>query len=118
MILRARAHVSEERIANAINVTVATIRDKRDLLKGICPEAIDILRNERVSAGAFAALRRMKSVRQIDVARLMVSTKKFSGRFAKALLDGTRQEFLVPTPTPRPRGTNARPAKHDGTRNR
>jgi len=38
MILRALAHVSEERIATALNVTVATIREKRDLLKGICPK--------------------------------------------------------------------------------
>ncbi len=60
MILRARAHVSEERIAKALNVTVTTIREKRDLLKGIYPEAADALRNERVSAGAFCALRKMK----------------------------------------------------------
>src|SRR6266853_4901707 len=39
MNLRALKHVSEERIAQALNVTVATIREKRDLLKGICPEA-------------------------------------------------------------------------------
>src|SRR5579863_2181506 len=106
MILRALAHVSEERIASALNVTVATIREKRDLLKGICPEVTDILRNERVSAGAFTSLRKMKPVRQIDVARLMMSAKKFTGRFARALLNGTREELLVPTPTPRPRDTS------------
>jgi hypothetical protein len=103
MILRALRHVSEERIASALNVTVATIREKRDLLKGICPEAADVLRNERVSADAFSALRRMKPVRQIDVARLMMSAIKFSGRFARALLNGTREELLVPTPTTRSR---------------
>jgi RepB plasmid partitioning protein/ParB-like nuclease domain len=101
MILRALAHVSEERIAKALNVTVSSIREKRDLLKGICPEAADVLRNERVSAAAFCALRKMKPVRQIDVARLMLSAHKFSGRFARALLNGTRDELLVPTPTTR-----------------
>jgi hypothetical protein len=103
MILRALKHVSEERIANALNVTVATIRERRDLLKGICPEAADILRNERVAVDAFCALRKMKPVRQIDVAQLMMSAKKFSGRFARALLDGTRDELLAPTPSTRPR---------------
>lgn len=103
MILRALAHVSEERIAKALNVTVTTIREKRDLLKGICPEAADVLHSERVSAGAFCALRKMKPVRQIDAARLMVSARKFSGRFANALLNGTRDELLVPTPTTRSR---------------
>ena len=107
MILRALAHVSEERIATALNVTVATIREKRDLLKGICPEAADILRDERVSADAFCALRRMKPVRQIDVARLMMSAKKFSGRFARALLCGTNEELLLPATTTRTR--NATP---------
>ena len=105
MILRALSHVSEERIANALNVTVATIRERRDLLKGICPETADLLRNERVSADAFSALRKMKPVRQIDVARLMMSAKKFSGRFARALLNGTRDELLLTLPTNRPRGT-------------
>jgi ParB-like chromosome segregation protein Spo0J len=103
MILRALKHVSEERIANALNVTIATIRERRDLLQGICPEAADLLRNERVSADAFSALRKMKAIRQIDVARLMLSARKFSGRFARALLDGTRDELLAPTPTTRPR---------------
>jgi ParB-like chromosome segregation protein Spo0J len=103
MILRALAHVSEERIANALNVSVARIRQKRDLLKGICPEAAEILQNQRVGADAFSALRRMKPVRQIDVAQLMMSAMKFSGRFARALLNGTREELLVPMPTPRPR---------------
>jgi hypothetical protein len=105
MILRALAHVSEERIASALNVRVATIREKRDLLKGICPEAAEILQNQRVSAAAFSALRRMKPVRQIDVARLMTSAMKFSGRFARALLDGTREELLVAVPTVRQRDT-------------
>jgi ParB-like chromosome segregation protein Spo0J len=116
MILRALAHVSEERIANALNVSVARIRQKRDLLKGICPEAAEILQNQRVGADAFSALRRMKPVRQIDVAQLMMSAMKFSGRFARALLNGTREELLVPMPTParHHRSTTI----HNGTRNR
>jgi hypothetical protein len=103
MIIRALAHVSEERIAKALNVSVSAIRAKRDLLKGICPEAAELLRNERVSGEAFTALRRMKPVRQIDVARLMLNAKKFTGRFARALLDGTRDELLVTSPTKRVR---------------
>jgi hypothetical protein len=105
MILRALVHVSEERIAVALNVSVAAIRQKRDLLKGICPEAAEILQNERLSAGAFSVLRKMKPVRQIDVARLMMSAMKFSRRFARALLNGTREELLVPVTKPRPRAT-------------
>jgi hypothetical protein len=105
MILRALAHVSEERIAKALNISVTTIRRKRDLLKGICQEAAELLRKERVSNDAFAALRKMKPVRQIDVARLMLNGRKFTGRFARALLDGTPDELLAPASTKRARNT-------------
>ena len=37
----------------------------------------------------------MKPVRQIDVAQLMMSARKFSAHFARALLDGTRDELLI-----------------------
>ncbi len=45
----------------------------------------------------------MKPVRQIDVAHLMLNAKKFTGRFARALLDGTRDELLVTSPPQRVR---------------
>jgi hypothetical protein len=103
MILKALAHVNEERIAKALNVSITTIREKRDLLKGICPETADLLRNERVSNDAFIALRKMKPIRQIDVAKLMLNARQFTGRFARALLDGTREELLIDTPIKRKR---------------
>jgi hypothetical protein len=95
MILAALRHVSEDRIASSLNVSVAAIREKRDLLRGICSETADILKNERVSMGAFATLRKMKPIRQIEVAGFMVSAHKFSSRFADALLNSTRDELLV-----------------------
>jgi len=107
MILRALAHVSEDRIAKALNVSVGAIRAKRDLLRGICTDAAELLRNERVSGAAFIALRKMKPVRQIDVARLMLNARKYTGRFARALLDGTRDELLVTVPTNRARNVTA-----------
>src|SRR5215469_14501100 len=45
MILKAtRSGVSEERIAKVLRVDVASIRQKRDLLTGVCPEAAEILK--------------------------------------------------------------------------
>src|SRR5207302_58922 len=44
MILRAiRNGISEERIARSLDVDVARIRQKRDLLDGICAEAVQLL---------------------------------------------------------------------------
>jgi ParB-like chromosome segregation protein Spo0J len=96
MILKAIRHgVSEERIAKVLKVDVAIIRQKRDLLNGICKEAIEILKNKHVSLGAFAFLRKLKPMRQIEVADLLVATGNFSVPYAKALLAATRSEMLV-----------------------
>jgi len=96
MILKALASgVTEERIAESLDVNVKTIRQKRNLLDGICAEAVDILKDRRVTPNALAALRKMKPARQIEAAGLMVAAAKFTANFAQALLAGTRAEFLV-----------------------
>jgi hypothetical protein len=95
MILRALKHNTQARIAEALNVDVATIREKCRLLNGVCKEAIEILKEKRVNPRAFAVLRKMKPVRQVEAAQLMVASNMYSGRFAAALLAGTRDELLV-----------------------
>ena len=96
MILRAlESGVTEERIAQSLDVNVKTIRQKRNLLDGICAEAVEILKDKRVNHNALALLRKMKPARQIESAGLMVAAGKFSHRFALALLSGTRAELLV-----------------------
>lgn len=96
MILRALQHNSEETIAAALNVNVSTIRKKRDLLNGICKEAVDVLKDRRVPPYTFAILRKMKPVRQAEAAELMVSSNLYSHRFVGALLAGTKDEMLAP----------------------
>jgi hypothetical protein len=96
MILKAIRHgVSEERIAKVLRVDVATIRQKRDLLNGICKEAVEILKNRHVSLGVFSFLRKLKSMRQIEVAELLVATGNFSVPYVNALLAATRPDMLV-----------------------
>jgi len=96
MILKAtRSGVSEERIAKVLRVDVASIRQKRDLLIGICKEAAEILKNKRVSLGVFSYLRRLKPMRQIEVAELLLATGNFSVPYVKALLAATRPDMLV-----------------------
>jgi hypothetical protein len=95
MILRALSHVSEGRIAAAADVDVATIRTKRSLIDGICPEAVDTLKDKRVTANAFRFLRRMKAIRQVDVASLMIAANNYSQRFVEALLVGTPEDLLA-----------------------
>jgi hypothetical protein len=109
MILKALADgITEERIAQALAVDVQVIRKKRNLLDGICPETAGILKDRRINANALAVLRRMKPVRQIEAAGLMVAANKYTHRFALALLAGTGPELLVKpgSPASPERGTN------------
>jgi len=96
MILKAiRSGVSEDRIAKVLRVDIASIRQKRDLLNGICKEASEILKNRHVALGVFGVLRKMKPLRQIEVAELLVTTGNFSVPYSKALFAATPPEMLV-----------------------
>ena len=96
MILKAtRNGVSEERIANVLKVDIAKIRQKRDLLNGICEEAAEILKTKHISLGAFSILRKMKPMRQIEVAEILTSADNYSVPYVKALFAGTQADMLI-----------------------
>ena len=96
MILKAISNgVTEERIAVGLCVDVKTIKQRRSLLEGICPEAVELLKDKRVSSRIFYFLRKMKPLRQIDAAELMVSGKNYSLAFAASILAVTRPEQLA-----------------------
>ena len=96
MILNAvRKGVSEERLARALNVNIANIRSKRNLLKGICPEAVALLNDKHLSLAAFVELRKLKPLRQIEAAELMIAMNRFSTGYAKSLVAATPEDQLV-----------------------
>jgi hypothetical protein len=102
MMLKALSHgVTEERLAQVLNVSVSAIRQRRNMLDGICKEAVEILRNRDVSPAVFTFLKKMKPIRQIEAAEHMHATGTHTVRFAKALLEVTRPEFLVEVPSKR-----------------
>jgi hypothetical protein len=90
--------LTEERIATALDVSLDTIRLRRDLLNGICPEVVQILLEKPVSTQVFAILRKMKPIRQIEAAEHMVAGDTYTIPFAKALLAVTRPELLEDGP--------------------
>lgn len=96
MILKAIENgVSEQRIAKALNVNVAHIRRKVNLLDGICPEAVELLKNRHVAPPAFKILKKMKPLRQGEVAELLVAAGNFSMPYVKALYAATKRDLLV-----------------------
>lgn len=102
MILKAIANgVTEQRIAAALDLDVKSIAKKRDLLDGICPEAVELLKDKPLTWRAFKVLRKMKPMRQVAASELMISGNNYSSRFAAALLAVTKPEFLVESENPR-----------------
>ena len=96
MILRAiERGVSEERLASALNVDLRSIHQKRDLLLGICPEAIELLKDKVIAPKTFRPLKAMKPVRQIEVARLMNDSGVYTHSYVLALMAATPQELLL-----------------------
>jgi ParB-like chromosome segregation protein Spo0J len=95
MVLRAiKNGVSEERIARALNVDPATIRHKRDLLLGICPEAVELLKGRNASAGAIREMKRVKPMRQIEMAELMIASNNYTANYAKCIVAAKPDQIL------------------------
>ncbi len=96
MIMKAiQSGVSEEKLARALNLDISTIRNKKCLLEGICPEVVELLKDKSVPEPVFRVLKKMKAPRQINAAMLMNDQNKFSSNYAKALLDATPANQLV-----------------------
>jgi ParB-like chromosome segregation protein Spo0J len=102
MIVRALERgVSEEKLARALNVDVKSIKRRANLLDGVAPEVVEILKDRAVNPVTFEALRKMKPMRQVEVAELMVSAGNFTSAYAKALLAATRQSDLANASKPK-----------------
>lgn len=96
MILKATQNgVSEERIAEVLKVDIARIRMKRDLLSGICREAAELLKTKHIAIRVFSFLRKVKSVRQIEIVELLIVAGNYSVPYVQALVAATQPEMLV-----------------------
>ena len=87
--------VPEERIAQALNVNVKTIRAKRDLLNGICPEVAALLKDKQCPTNSFQALKKAKPLRQYEIAKTMVTVGDYSVAYARALVSASSPDQLV-----------------------
>ena len=96
MIVRAvERGVSEDKLADALNLDIKAIRRRRTMLSGICPEVVDLLKDKSLNPSTFEVLRKMKPMRQIDAAELMSTASNYTASYAKALLAATRQTDLI-----------------------
>ena len=102
MVLKAvERGVPEARIAKALNIDVGTLRHKIRLLDGICPEAVELLKDKHVATNTFWILRKMTSFRQIEAAELMVAMNKYTTGYARALFAASSPSQIVETQKPK-----------------
>ncbi|GGZ39293.1 plasmid partitioning protein RepB C-terminal domain-containing protein [Asticcacaulis endophyticus] len=87
--------VSEEKLAEALNLDVRRIIEKRDMLEGICPEAIELLKDQFIAPKTFPVLRKMKPLRQVEAATLMNDAGIYTKPYVMALLAATPKAQLV-----------------------
>lgn len=105
MILKAiERGAPEAKIAAALNLDINTLRNKIRLLDGICHEAAELLKDRHVASNAFSEFRKMKPLRQIEAAELMIAMNKYTGSYARALLAATSKDQLVKADGPKLKG--------------
>ena len=102
MILKAiERGVPQARIAKALDVNIATIRQKRSLLEGICPETAALLKDKHCPIHTFQSLKNMMPMRQVEVVELMIAMDNYSVTYSKALLAATPTDQLVEPEKPK-----------------
>jgi len=96
MILKAIENgVSEDKIAATLNVDIGRIRQKRDLLRGICPEAVELLKERPATPNALREFKKVAPMRQIEMAELMIAANNFTASYAKCLSTATPRDQLA-----------------------
>jgi hypothetical protein len=90
-----------DRLAKALNVDVSLIHKKVSLLDGICPEAVEMLKDQRFAANLGAVLRKLKPTWHVEFVELMLTANNMTVAYAEALLAVTPPHLLVSEKRPR-----------------
>lgn len=89
--------VPEEKIAKALDINPQSVRRKVRMLNGICDETVAILKDKPCPMAVFEILRKMKPLRQLEAAELLVNANNYSVAYASAILAGTPQTVQSPS---------------------
>ncbi|MCY1293530.1 RepB plasmid partitioning protein [compost metagenome] len=96
MILAAlKKGIEPARIAQVLGVNVDRIHARQYLLEGIAPEVVEMLKVKMVAHDVFRVLKKMKPIRQIETAEMMIAANCFTHSYARMVLAATRPEMLV-----------------------
>ena len=86
MVRAVQRGVEPARLAKALNVDVRNIEEKLIMLNGVCPEVVELLKDQEFSPRLGTILRKMKPTRQVECVELMLASNNISMAYAKGLL--------------------------------
>ncbi|WP_375463476.1 plasmid partitioning protein RepB C-terminal domain-containing protein [uncultured Methylobacterium sp.] len=96
MIVRAMERgVQADKIAAALCIRPESVQRKVRMLDGICDEAVSLLKDKQCPMAVFEILQKMKPLRQIEAAELLVGANNYTVNYASAILAMTPQSGLV-----------------------
>jgi ParB-like chromosome segregation protein Spo0J len=86
MLIKAlNSGVPEEKLAKTFDLDISMIKRRRTLLDGICPEVIELLKDKSVNPVTFDVLRKMRPMRQIESAELMLTVHNWDLQLCKGV---------------------------------
>ena len=71
------------------------IRERQNMLRGIAPEAVELLKEKMIGIQVFGLLRKMKPMAQIGAVEMMISANRYTVAYTKVLLASMQPEKLV-----------------------
>lgn len=96
MIVKAvRNGVKPERIAEALDMPLKLVRGLITLLDGINDEAAHLLRDKNVAPKTIRLLKKVKGLRQIEIAEFMVAADNYAAGYVEAMILGTPEDQMV-----------------------
>jgi len=87
--------VSPERIAAALNLSVKEVNAAITLLDGIHAEAAELLKDKAIAPKAIRLLKKVRALRQIEMAELMVTANNYTASYTEALVLATSKDQMT-----------------------
>ncbi|EEH5286990.1 TPA: plasmid partitioning protein, partial [Klebsiella aerogenes] len=82
-------------LCTSLNISIDSLRTNMSVLKGICPQVVDLFNDKDIPINTFRVLKRMVPFRQIECANLMIRFDNYSKLFAESLYHSSSPELLI-----------------------
>ena len=90
-----KSGATEKELAERLSMDIGSVIKKRDMLDGVCDEAVNLLEGKNIAFDVYKALRRMKPTRQIDAIHMMENMNDYTAGYASLLLNSTAEKELA-----------------------